>query len=77
MEDFAHNLRVMRAIRGLTQKELAKAASTSDRIIINLEAGRVLPAPDLERRLHRALDWTELEDKALELLTREVIPAGD
>lgn len=69
--DFARNLRTMRAVRRCTQVNLARMASTTVRILIDLEAGRVLPTPALERQLREALDWTELEDKAFELLDRE------
>ena len=68
---FGRNLHTMRAIRRLTQVRLAKAASATPRIIIDLEADRVLPTPDLEKRLRKALNWTALEDKAFEILGRE------
>lgn len=75
--DFARNLRTMRAIRRLTQAKLARAASTTVRIIIAIEADKVLPTPDLEHQIRKALNWTKLEDKAFELLAREVVPVKE
>ena len=69
--DFAQNLRTMRATRNLTQAELADMAMTSRVFISHLESGKLLPGPDLEKRLRKALNWTELEDEAFEILGRE------
>ena len=73
--DFARRLRTMRAARGFTQIELADVAMTTQFFISAIEQGKMLPAPDLEMRLRKVLDWGELEDKAFEILGREAEPA--
>jgi len=72
--DFAHNLKTMRTIRKLTQAELAEAAMTAQAFISHMETGKMLPSPDLEARLRKALDWGDLEDEAFAILSKE--PAG-
>ena len=73
--DFAQNLRTMRTIRKLTQEQLADKAMTSQAFISHLETGKMLPTPDLEARLRKALDWGELEDRAFEIIGHEEEPA--
>lgn len=73
MHFFARNLRTMRTIRGLTQTKLAKMAATRIRLIIALEADKVLPTSALERRLRQALNWAEREDRALEMLNQSAV----
>lgn len=68
---FRQNLKTMRAIRNLSQAELAELAETNRVFISHIEAGKMLPSPDLEKRLREALNWTELEDEAFEILGRE------
>lgn len=69
--DFAQNLKTMRTIRKLTQAELADKAMTSPAFISHIETGKVLPTQSLKRRLREALNWTDVEDKAFELLEQE------
>ena len=69
--NFAQKLRTMRAARGLSQEQLAEAALTSASFVSHMETGKLLPSSDLAIRLRKALDWTELEDKAFEILGRE------
>lgn len=69
--NFAERLRTMRAARDLTQEALAEAAMTSATFISHLETGKMLPTPELERRLREALRWGEDEDKAFVILERE------
>ena len=73
--DFARQLKTLRIARGLTQEQLAEKAFTSNVFISNLETNKMLPSPDLDSRLRKALDWTELEDQAFAILNKE--PAGD
>ena len=73
--DFAQNLKTMRTVRKLTQEQLADKAMTSPAFISHLETGKMLPTPDLEKRLKEALGWGELEEKAFEILGREAEPA--
>ena len=65
----------MRAARNLNQTELADRAMTTQFFISAIEQGKILPSPDLEKRLRKALEWGPIEDKAFELLGQEkVIP---
>ena len=75
--DFAQNLKTLRIVRKLTQAELADKAMTSQAFISHIESGKLRPTPDLEKRLRKALDWTELEEKAFEILSREPEPARE
>ena len=68
---FGDDLRTLRATRNLTQAELAEKALTSRVFISYLETGKMLPSPDLEARLRKALAWGDDEDKAFELLQKE------
>jgi len=72
---FGRQLKTLRAARGLTQKGLAELASTSHVFISLIERGRLLPSPDLERRLREALRWGIYEDRAFEILECEAEPA--
>lgn len=69
--NFAEALRTLRLTRNLTQAELAEKALTSRVFISYLETGLLLPTPDLEKRLRKALNWTELEDEAFKILGKE------
>lgn len=73
--DFGRNLKTMRFARKLTQAQLADKAVTSQVFISAMETGKMLPSPDLEARLRKALDWGTLEDKAFAILSKE--PTGD
>ena len=69
--NFGSRLRTMRATRKLNQTELADRAMTTQVFISAIEVGKVLPTPELEQRLRKALGWGELEDRAFEILGRE------
>jgi len=66
--DFGSRLRTMRAARKLNQTELADRAMTTQFFISAIEVGKMLPTPDLEARLRKALDWDAEIDRALALL---------
>ena len=68
---FAEDLKAMRTIRKLTQAQLADKAMTSQAFVSHIEGGKLLPSPDLKKRLRKALGWTELEDEAFAILGRE------
>ena len=68
---FREDLKTMRTIRQLTQAQLADKAMTSQAFVSHIESGKMLPTPELEKRLRKALNWTELEDEAFEILGRE------
>ncbi|GAH82122.1 unnamed protein product [marine sediment metagenome] len=68
---FGRDLRALRLTRNLTQAQLADKALTSRVFISHLETEQLLPTPDLEKRLRKALNWTELEDEAFKILAKE------
>ena len=68
---FGNDLRTLRAARNLTQAQLAEKALTSRVFISYLETGKLLPSPDLKRRLREALRWGIYEDRAFEILESE------
>lgn len=68
---FGEALRTLRGARNLTQAQLAEKALTARVFISYLETGRLLPTPDLEKRLRKALNWTALEDEAFKILGKE------
>lgn len=69
--DFGRNLKTMRAMRNLSQAQLADMAMTSRVFISHIEVGKLVAPPDLEQRLRKALDWGDLEDEAFAILSRE------
>jgi len=70
--DFGQKLKTMRAVRNLSQAELAELVITSRVFISHIEVGKLLPSPDLEQRLRKALDWGPIEDEAFESLERKL-----
>ncbi len=62
MTKFGKQLRAYRVMAGLTQKDLAAAAGTSQDYVSNLERGRHLPGVPLVVRLASAVgvDWRSL-----------------
>jgi transcriptional regulator with XRE-family HTH domain len=66
--DFASKLRLMRALRGLSQRELSELAGVPEYTIPWIETGRMLPTPQYEAQIRTALEWDADTDAALELL---------
>ncbi len=56
LPEFGLRLREHRELKGLTQRELATRAATTQRRISRLECGRALPSLPVFARLARALD---------------------
>ena len=73
--DFGRAVRTLRALRGMTQHELADLAETSRMVIWQIENG-FTPPDDLRAAIRRALSWTEREDAALEMLAGERVAAA-
>ncbi len=63
--DFASSLRTMRAVRNLSQLELAGLTGIPNTYISDMERGKVLPSADWETRIRKALDWTPATDAML------------
>lgn len=68
---FGRQLRIMRAARGLSQKDLAKLTSIPNTYISEMERGKLLPGLDWEARIRDALDWPEDSDEAFAILAGE------
>jgi transcriptional regulator with XRE-family HTH domain len=66
--DFATKMRAMRAMRDLSQRELAALTGIPNTYLSDLESGKTLPNPDWERRIRQALGWTPQADTAFTLL---------
>jgi DNA-binding XRE family transcriptional regulator len=73
--DFASKMRMMRAARGMTQRELAERADVSEYTIPWIENGRLLPSPEIEARIKAALDWPANADEAFAILGGNGSPA--
>ena len=66
--DFATQMRAMRAIRDISQKELANLTGIPNTYLSDLESGKTLPNSDWERRIREALSWPPRADEAFALL---------
>lgn len=66
--NFATKLRAMRALRDMSQQELAEVLEIDRRQISMLESGVMLPSPQLERQIRGALHWPEEAERAFEIL---------
>jgi transcriptional regulator with XRE-family HTH domain len=66
--EFSTKLRVMRAMRGMSQLELSKATGIPNTYLSDFETGKTLPTPDVETRIREALDWGADTEKAFAIL---------
>lgn len=66
--NFGARLRTIRAARGLSQKDLAKLTGIPNTYISDMETGKMLPNPEWEARIHKALDWPEDAETAFAIL---------
>jgi transcriptional regulator with XRE-family HTH domain len=73
--DYGTKLRVMRAVRGMSQLELGYKSGVANVTLSQIETGKFLPTPELDRAIRDGLCWTEREDTALEMLNGERVPA--
>lgn len=64
-------IRVMRAARGMSQRELSQATGINNRDISYIETGRMLPTPELESAIKRALRWPAEAEVAFAILEGE------
>lgn len=62
---FGEKLRIMRAVRGVTLRELEARTGIPNPMISNIESGRIVPTEDWERRLMSALGYRPELDRAL------------
>ena len=68
--DFARTVRIMRAVRNVTQAELSETLGLPRATIIAVESGWI-PPEELRVRILGALGWTLATGDALEVLDRE------
>jgi len=61
-------LRIMRAVRGISQRELASAAGITEVHASAIATGVLSPTPELTERIHRVLGWDDAADRALDVL---------
>jgi len=66
--DYGTQVRVMRAVRGKTQIELADIIGISNKQLGWIENNRMLPTPDLAAAIREALAWPDNADEAFALL---------
>lgn len=66
--DFAAQLRLMRAVRGMSQKELGEHAGIPSYTIPWIETGRLVPTKEYETRIREALHWPDNADQAFSIL---------
>lgn len=69
--DFGRTVQVMRAVRGMTQRELADAAGVNRIVVWQIESGRMLPGSEIETAVKEALHWPENADEAFAILESE------
>lgn len=71
--DFATTLKLLRTLRRMSQVELAKAAGVAPTCMSYLEAGKILPGPEWERRLLDALGYQpEMEPMLVALMSLDM-----
>ena len=71
--DFATTLKLLRALRHMSQVELARAAGVAPNCMSYLESGKILPGPEWESRLLDALGYQpEMEPMLIALTSLEV-----
>lgn len=66
--DFGTKVRVMRAVRQMTQGDLARASAIANFDLSRVETGKMLPSPQMERRIRLALRWPERAEEAFAIL---------
>jgi DNA-binding XRE family transcriptional regulator len=65
---FGTRMRVLRAVLGLSQKNLAEVVDIPNTNLSDIETGRVMPAEAWDQRIRAALGWTPAVDAALDAL---------
>ena len=69
--DYGRQITVMRAVRGLSQKELARLTGIPNYLISRMETGLVLPTQDWREKLETVLRWPANADQAFAILEGE------
>jgi ribosome-binding protein aMBF1 (putative translation factor) len=66
--DYATRVKALRAIKGWSQIDLAKAANVPNFDLSKIETGKMLPNPDWDEAIRDALGWSAEVDVALDQL---------
>lgn len=66
--DFATRMKTLRAIRSLSQADLAEITTIPKFDLSKIETGKMLPSELWDRWIRAALGWTPAVDVALEAL---------
>lgn len=67
---FGVQVKTLRAVRGMSQAELAAQIGVAQALLSHIETGRVMPTPELEQRIREALDWPREADRAFAIFAR-------
>jgi len=73
---FGSQVRVMRAVRGMSQQELAAGSGVPSYTLSLIETGRTLPTPEMESAIKAALRWPADAETAFAILEREAEEAA-
>ena len=68
--EFGRSVRVMRAVRGISQKALAAQIGVNGVVLWQVENGS-LPREYVQQQIREALGWTADMDAALDVLAKE------
>jgi len=63
---YGDKLRIMRAVRNMSQRDLAEATGIPGTYLSNFETGTTLPTEEKMDAIKEALGWTDLVQDALE-----------
>jgi transcriptional regulator with XRE-family HTH domain len=66
--DFGTGLRVVRAVRGMSQRQVREITGIDPRYLSEIETGKIFANPEWDARIRAALGWTPAVDAALEAL---------
>lgn len=66
--EFQRKVKVMRAVRGISQAALADKMGQYRNLVLWVETGRVIPTNDTIQAIREALQWPESADVYLEAL---------
>jgi transcriptional regulator with XRE-family HTH domain len=73
--DYGTQQRVMRAVRGVSQRELSTETGIPNSYLSEMETGRMLPSPEWRAQIKQALDWppVDVADIAFDILDGEIV----
>ena len=69
--EFGRQITVMRAVRGMHQKELARLSGIPNYTLSLIETGKMLPTAGTEAKIKRALRWPARAAEAFAILEGE------